>query len=366
MAIDERDGRAFPKRWTGLAATGTNRATAFLLLDGGYHEFTTVGSGSGVALPVVMPWSREITISNNGANALLIYPPSGGTIDTVSSSVSLAAGSSATYWATSPTNWQDRVTGGSGGGGGGSTTITEVSQTSSFTATANSFYAISGSSNVTATLPTAVGIAGQTIRIRCVSGYTGLCTITGTSSQTIGPASATSQILYAGESALLQSDGANWVRTGGTIIPARAQITLAASQTIPDNSSTKVLMDTPGFDNTGHMNLVGSNAIKPFRPGQYRITSYVQTGVITTAESDVYTATTSIAVNGTNGAGNGQIQMSGPGIPFTFSNGFTVSLTLAAGDLVTVSFYCHHTGTQTVSVGGNVGTFLEVEEIPSW
>ena len=222
MGLDERDSRGFPKRWTGLAATGTNQATAFVLLDGGYHEFTTVGSGSGASLPVIMPWSREITISNNGANALLIYPPSGGTIDTSSSSVSLSAGSSATYWATSPTNWQDRVTGGSGGGGGGgSSTITEVSQASSFTAFAGTFYAISGSSAVTATLPTAVGIAGQTIRIRCVSGYTGLCTITGTSGQTIG--GQASRIIFAGESPLLQSMGAAGSGLAGRLSPRHAR-----------------------------------------------------------------------------------------------------------------------------------------------
>jgi hypothetical protein len=272
MAIDERDGRGFPKRWTGLAATGTNQATAFVLLDGGYHEFTTVGSGTGAVLPVVMPWSREITISNNGANALLIYPPSGGTIDTAGSSVSLAAGSSATYWATSPTNWQDRVTGGSGGGGGGgSTTITEVSQTASFTAAANSFYAISGSANVTATLPTAVGIAGQTIRVRCVSGYTGLCTITGTGGQTIG--SQASRIIFAGESPLLQSDGSNWIRAGGLIIPATCIINPSGAQSLLGGSVTTIAYDTIVYDNTGKMVNVTSHNIKTLRPGQYMVSS---------------------------------------------------------------------------------------------
>lgn len=119
MGIDGRSQRTFPKPWTGLTALGSSQTTAFLLDNGVYHEFTTVSSGQGCVLPVPVELPREITISNNGGSALLVYPQIGGTINngSVNASVSVAAGSSVTYWPTSFANWQSRVTGGSGGGG---------------------------------------------------------------------------------------------------------------------------------------------------------------------------------------------------------------------------------------------------------
>jgi hypothetical protein len=366
MGYDERDSRGFPKRWTGLAATGTNQATAFPLLDGGYHEFTTVGSGTGAVLPVVMPWSREITISNNGANALLIYPPSGGTIDTTNASVSLAAGSSATYWATSPTNWQDRVTGGSGGGGGGgSTTIAEVSQTSSFTAAANGFYAISGSSNVTATLPSAVGIAGQTIRIRCVPGYNGLCTIATVSSQTIN--GSTTRIIYAGESPLLQSDGANWVRTGGTIVPCTCQITLGTDQSVTFGSQPVVQLNTVAFDNSGFMTTaVSSFEVAIFRPGQYLVTAQIGFRAMT-SNTQIYVIAVNIFKNGSQlNAGVQATVASATGIAYTPSLNAAGQIVLAAGDLLTVKAYQNNSTTTTETLSASGGNFLTVVEVPSW
>jgi hypothetical protein len=366
MGYDERDSRGFPKRWTGLAAAGTNQATALLLLDGGYHELTTVGSRSGVSLPVIMPWSREITISNNGANALLVYPPSGGTISAgaANASVSLPAGSSATYWATSPTNWQDRVTGGSGGGGGGSTTITEVSQTASFTATVGAFYAISGSAAVTATLPTAIGIAGQTIRIRCANGYTGLCTIGTTSSQTIGPAAATSQKLYAGESSLLQSDGSNWIRTGGSIIPARASLYLGTSQSVTAATHATVAFDSLMVDNTGQMASITGHSITVLRAGSYKVnlTVFVELQTNTIAQSYL-----TVLVNTVGKFLSGNTFVSSAGtqtVPWSVEK----ILPLNAGDVITGDVYMSFA--TSIEGGGPPGSafesFLDVTEIPSW
>jgi hypothetical protein len=365
MAIDERDGRSFPKRWTGLTATGTNQATAFLALDGGYHEFTTVASGSGASLPVVMPWSREITISNNGASALLVYPPSGGTIDngSANASVSLAAGSSATYWATGSTNWQSRVTGGSGGGGGGSATFTEVSRTASFTAAANGFYAISGSSNVTATLPTAVGIAGQTIRIRCASGYTGLCTITGTSGQTIGGAS--SRIIFVGESPLLQSDGSNWVRTGGTIIPATCTINSIGTQSIASTVQTSIAFNAIVYDNTGQMAVTASNEIKILRPGRYTMYASAYFDSLTAQE---YSMRTDILQNGTPTGITSRIlyPIATSGLETDASMLPHGDLRCASGDVVTVVIFQNNPAASAATLFQGPYTYLSVTEIPQW
>jgi hypothetical protein len=365
MGIDGRSQRVFPKPWTGLSAAGSSQTTAFLLDNGVYHEFTSVGSGQGCVLPTPVELPREITISNNGAKALLVYPQVGGTIDngSANASVSVAAGNSVTYWPTSFTNWQSRVTGGSGGGGG-SSTITEVSQTASFTASAGSFYAISGSANVTATLPTAVGIAGQTIRVRCVSGYTGLCTITGTGGQTVS--GATSQIIYAGESPLLQSDGTNWVRTGGLIIPSRAQILLGSNQTLTNNTTTIVQLTTSGFDNTGQMVNITSGGINILRHGQYRISISGYIGNISSALTDIYQATLQAHQNGIGTNATAQVVIPGPNQTFSFVLTATGTTTCAAGDLITMAALVAHAGGQAIPMNSGNPTYLEVEEIPSW
>lgn len=59
---------------TGLTAAGTNLATA-LVLAAQYNVVSTTASGTGVALPSVT--GVKIWVYNAGANALLVYPPSG-------------------------------------------------------------------------------------------------------------------------------------------------------------------------------------------------------------------------------------------------------------------------------------------------
>jgi hypothetical protein len=367
MGIDGRSQRVFPKPWTGLTAAGNSQTTAFLLDNGVYHEFTSVGSGQGCVLPTPVELPREITISNNGGSALLVYPQVGGTIDngSANASVSVAAGNSVTYWPTSFSNWQSRVTGGSGAGGGGSTTITEVSRTASFTAAANSFYAISGSANVTATLPTAAGIAGQTIRIRCVSGYTGLCTIATTGGQTIGPASATSQIIRAGESALVQSDGANWVRTGGTIIPCACQMLMGSTQSLVSGTAGLILLNTVVYDNTGRMAITASNQIKIIRPGVYRVGFAATIGMLASQAYLMYASCSSTgatspptveqSAGATPGAAGWYAQISGGG-----------TIVSAAGDLLTLNVYQVNTAASAETVQNGNQTMLEVTEILAW
>jgi hypothetical protein len=364
MGLDGRSQRNFPKHWTGLSALGNSQTTAFLLDNGVYHEFTSVSSGQGAVLPRPVELPREITISNNGSSALLIYPQVGGTIDngSVNASVSVAAVSSVTYWPTSFTNWQSRVTGGTGGG---STAITEVSQTANFTAAAAAFYAVSGSANVTATLPTAVGIAGQTIRIRCVSGYTGLCTITAQSGQTVGPGSAASQIIYAGESPILQSDGANWIRVGGLIVPSVCRLYSGTDQSIPQGADTLVLLSATAFDNTGQMAVPASNEIKIVRPGHYRATGGAYYNAMT---NQAYTTYVNVSKNAAGGPIIFAMPIGAPGTAFALALNATGTLSFVAGDLITLHVLQANGGgtAQTLSSGIGSGTFLEVEEIPAW
>jgi hypothetical protein len=111
--------RLRPALQTGLTATGSSQATAFPLTNNTLHEFTTVAASTGAILPVGVTPS-EVTIYNSGASTLTLYPPMGGSIDagSANASVSLAAGSGVTLWASTPSNWYYLVTPGTGGGGG--------------------------------------------------------------------------------------------------------------------------------------------------------------------------------------------------------------------------------------------------------
>ena len=86
---------------SGLTALGTNQATALALPSDG-NIFLTVALGTGAILPAtgvnIQPLDT-ILVFNHGANALLVYPPVGGTISTLSANtaVSVPAGKFCTF-----------------------------------------------------------------------------------------------------------------------------------------------------------------------------------------------------------------------------------------------------------------------------
>lgn len=63
-----------------LVAAGNNQATAYAMERATLQAFLTVASGAGVIIPAGMNPGEEFKIFNGGANALLVYPPTGGTI----------------------------------------------------------------------------------------------------------------------------------------------------------------------------------------------------------------------------------------------------------------------------------------------
>ena len=73
------DGNAYYSTVTGISAAGATQGTATALLSD-VNNVTTVAAGSGVILTTTAVGSY-ITVLNSGANALLVYPPVGGTID---------------------------------------------------------------------------------------------------------------------------------------------------------------------------------------------------------------------------------------------------------------------------------------------
>lgn len=86
-----------------LAKTGagTTIADGFAIVKG-FTQFTTVASGAGANLPAGAGFPRKVTVRNDGANTLKVYPANdaaNGTINggSADASVNLAAGAVATY-----------------------------------------------------------------------------------------------------------------------------------------------------------------------------------------------------------------------------------------------------------------------------
>lgn len=95
----------------GQTATGASQGTAFLCL-GSTVEFTTVAASTGALLPAAGGNSRVstsdcITIVNNGANSLSVYPPVGFKIGTTATNgaVAVAAGKAGVFMARGDGNY---------------------------------------------------------------------------------------------------------------------------------------------------------------------------------------------------------------------------------------------------------------------
>ena len=77
---------------TGLSAAGTTQGTATAISKTN-SVFTTVASGAGATLPNLAPVNgafAEFTVVNAGANALLLYPASGNTINALAANAALS------------------------------------------------------------------------------------------------------------------------------------------------------------------------------------------------------------------------------------------------------------------------------------
>ncbi len=248
--------------------------------------------------------------------------------------------------------------------------VPEISQTVSFPATVGLFYVISGSAAVTATLPTAVGNSGGIVRIRCSNGYTGLCTIATTSSQTLGPGAATSQIIYAGETVIVQSDGSNWVRTGGFLIPCLCKLVLSSgNQTVPYNTNTIVTLNSISVDSTGQMGQTVTHSIKIIRPGFYHVTGVAFWAAIGTVGYNFYTSiNSSVSLQSTFY----QTAYGASGVSnYTQTVTSLGTLQLVVGDNINLQVLQQRSdgsGTSALlgAASGSTITSLEVQELPLW
>jgi predicted nucleic acid-binding protein len=89
----------------GLTATGNDQATALVIIRE-INLVNVVSAGSGVRLPTAVA-GMVITIINNSANALLVYPHSGGDINGAAINVAFShsAGATLQYVIPNTTDW---------------------------------------------------------------------------------------------------------------------------------------------------------------------------------------------------------------------------------------------------------------------
>lgn len=90
---------------TGLTAAGSTQATA-LLLPSEINNVTTAAASTGVRLPPGQT-GAFVVVRNGGANAVLVYPATGGAINALATNAgySVAAGSTALLFGVSDTLW---------------------------------------------------------------------------------------------------------------------------------------------------------------------------------------------------------------------------------------------------------------------
>jgi len=93
-----------------ITASGTNQGTAYAL-SLGMNVITSAVAGTGVQLPTVVGSGRDVTVLNNSAQSVLVYPPTGYNIDSLAANlpVSIPAGASATYTSTSGSKYSTIV-----------------------------------------------------------------------------------------------------------------------------------------------------------------------------------------------------------------------------------------------------------------
>ncbi len=96
---------AFKSIGSGISAAGTNQAGATGLTKT-FNEVTTVAASAGVRLPTPEP-GELVLVANKGANALSVYPATGGNINSLAANAAFSVGTDVRrlFFAFSATQW---------------------------------------------------------------------------------------------------------------------------------------------------------------------------------------------------------------------------------------------------------------------
>jgi hypothetical protein len=223
-------------------------------------------------------------------------------------------------------------------------------------------HACTVSSAYTVTLPTPVSIAGTQIGVRVKPSSTNLLTLATAAGNIDG---ASTRIMWAGESAVLESDGTNWVKIAGKTIPMQGLMALNATQSVASGSVVNIPLTHTYIDNTGLMcDPVTNQYITVQRGANYSVVARVAWASLSALAIRV------IAVaykGGSTPAAQDERYAASGGSPCIGAAGVE---TFAAGNYCTLSTFQTTGASQTVNIGTSAaygdGTILSLTEIPAW
>ena len=239
-------------------------------------------------------------------------------------------------------------------------TAAEIAVSGATAATIGRMHVCSGTTaDYTITLPAAAGNAGKLIGFRMASALTKLVTLDGNAAEKID--NVLTRIMWAGESAILLCDGANWYKIAGKTIPMLCVMSLSANQSAFVTATvTKVNIDTVDIDNTGLMADIANKRIICKRPGNYQLGAKMQISSL----SAVSNRTISWAYK--NGAGLNDVQCEGVGnVGTLWAQEAAGTVVLAVVDYIELNGM-HMAGSNQVIRGGSGNSRLRVQEIPAW
>lgn len=252
----------------------------------------------------------------------------------------------------------------SGGGGGSGDMLStllnsEVSITSSTTATISKMHVVSGASDWTMTLPAVSGNTGKFIGIRIANSYAKLCTVDGNASEAID--GSLTRIMWAGEACILLCDGSNWFKVAGKSLPMYATLKRTTAQSISAGVWTAAAF-TAQDSGVAPMYDSGNGRVKIVRPGTYRAMgmAYTTAGSVPSASVAGYIGCVPNATS-PPGAAAGLPSDSGGGVQ---GYGMMQDAVLAVNDYVNLSVYCN--GTSPAIAANTNPAYLSVVEITTW
>lgn len=248
----------------------------------------------------------------------------------------------------------------SGGGDLLSTLVeAEVVVTTSATLTIGKMHVCSGvSADYTVTLPAAAGNAGKFVGVRMASGLTKLVTIDGNGSETID--GALTRVMWAGEAAILQCDGSNWLKIAGKSLPMIATLkTNGTYNQTPAASTATKLINMQNLVSCLDMLDAANNRITIKRPGTYKIS---RTAISWNSNTSNCAFQAYVRVDGAGYFANTVVAYIGS-LAYYFSCDGTEIKTFTAGQ------YLEHYG--EYSAGSFSTNFIYtntwgIEEIPTW
>jgi hypothetical protein len=169
---------------------------------------------------------------------------------------------------------------------------------------------------------------------------------------------AANRRMWAGEFAVLYTDGTNWFKLFGRSIPMFCAMYRTSNLSVPDVTETVVPLDGTTSDPTGQMaDAIINNRINIVRPSSYQCV--VTLTWLSAAVSSVYAA----YIHKT-GATIGQVSAL-----VTFVD-FPVLQVSAVNNCTTTDYFqpaaFQKTGSNQLVIGGSTNTYIQVLELPAW